>query len=79
MKVNFDRDIHNKHLETPAPMVCGIQARREELDRIKSLEGMGKLEEIKREYKNIAAFLDSTLESSGNASEFRLVNAVCGV
>lgn len=49
MKVNFDRDTHNKHLETPAPMVCGIQARREELDRIKSLEGMGKLEEIKRE------------------------------
>jgi len=47
MKVNFDQDTLNKLLETPAPMVCGIQARREELERIKSLEGMGKLEEIR--------------------------------
>jgi len=48
--VSFDRDIINALLETPTPRVCRIEAIREELPNITSLENMETLEEIKKEH-----------------------------
>jgi len=48
-EVKFDKDIINALLETPTPRVCRIEAIREELANITSLENMEKLGEIKKE------------------------------
>jgi len=48
-EVKFDEDAINTLLETPAPLVCGIEDRIEKLAKITSLEDMEKLEDIKKE------------------------------
>jgi hypothetical protein len=42
-EVKFDEHTINTMLETPTPLVCGIEARREKLAKITSLEHMEKL------------------------------------
>jgi hypothetical protein len=49
-EVKFDEKIVNALLETPAPLVCGIDAIREEIAKITSLEDMEKLEESRRNF-----------------------------